>query len=116
MSTKDALGAWGEEYAARYLKQAGFEIVCRNWRSAAGEVDLLLRRADLLVVCEVKTRRSHSHGHPDEAVDARRMSRLIAAAELIAASNSGMTVRIDVVSITADNHAIVVQHRESVAA
>ena len=113
MATKDALGKWGEEYAARYLHKQGFEIVCRNWRSAACEVDLLLRHGELLVVCEVKTRRSHSHGHPDEAVDADRLRRLTSAAELVAADNPSASVRVDLVSITAGNTGVVIQHREA---
>ena len=116
MATKDSLGRWGEEYAARYLHHQGFQILRRNWRSDAGEIDLLLRRGDIFVVCEVKTRRSHRHGHPDEAVDGKRLRRLCSAAEIVAAEHPSATVRVDIVSITASQSGIVVQHREAVTA
>ncbi|MGH9272131.1 MAG: YraN family protein, partial [Ilumatobacteraceae bacterium] len=47
-------GRWGEELAARWYLRNGYRVVARNWRCAAGEVDLILRRRGLIVVCEVK--------------------------------------------------------------
>ena len=46
-----------------------------------GEIDLLCTRQNpagcmTLVVCEVKTRTSHSHGHPLEAVTPAKQRRL----------------------------------------
>ncbi len=73
---KDALGRDGEELAARHLVSDGFVILERNWRCDFGEVDILARDADVLVVCEVKTRRSASHGSPFEAVTQRKLHRL----------------------------------------
>ena len=48
----------------------------RNWRCDAGEIDLVLRDGDALVVCEVKTRRGDAFGSPLEAVTARKAARL----------------------------------------
>jgi putative endonuclease len=73
---KDALGRYGEELAARHLLADGFVVLERNWRCDLGEVDILARDADVLVVCEVKTRRSASHGSPFEAVTERKLHRL----------------------------------------
>jgi putative endonuclease len=74
-------GAYGERLAEQHLTAAGLVVLERNWRCRAGEIDLVLREADVLVVCEVKTRRDTAHGHPLEAVDevkAARMHRLAA--------------------------------------
>lgn len=71
-----ALGAWGEDVAARHLVAAGMVLLARNWRSPAGEVDLLLRDGHDLVLCEVKTRTSALGGAPHEAVDERRVARV----------------------------------------
>jgi putative endonuclease len=57
---KDALGRHGEEVAARHLAAAGLVILDRNWRCAAGEIDIVAADGDALVICEVKTRRGHS--------------------------------------------------------
>ncbi len=67
---KRALGAYGEELAARHLVAAGMVVLDRNWRGPAGEIDLVLRDGSTLVVCEVKTRSSEAFGTPHEAVDA----------------------------------------------
>ena len=100
MATKDALGKLGEHIASHHLKSAGYSILARNWRATAGEVDLVAVDGDCLVICEVKTRRSLSHGHPSEAVDAVRVSHLCAAVEQWLAGESQLIRgRVDVVSI-----------------
>ena len=43
-------GAWGEELALRYLTQQGYELVERNYRTRYGELDLILRHQDTLVL------------------------------------------------------------------
>ncbi len=57
MRAKDALGRYGEDVAARHLVDDGLVLLARNWRCAEGEIDIVARDGDVLVVCEVKTRR-----------------------------------------------------------
>src|SRR5690348_6271287 len=57
-----ALGRYGEALAVRYLREQGMEVVDRNWRCEIGEVDIVARDGDCLVICEVKTRRSSGFG------------------------------------------------------
>lgn len=73
---KIALGRFGEELAARHLEGAGLEVVARNWRCSEGEIDIVAREGDTLVVCEVKTRSGTAFGDPAEAVDAVKAARL----------------------------------------
>lgn len=73
---KDALGRYGEELAARHLVADGFVLLERNWRCDEGEIDIVARDGDVLVVCEVKTRSSLSHGSPFEAVTERKLHRV----------------------------------------
>lgn len=76
-ATRRALGAYGETLAARLLtSERGMLLLDRNWRCPEGELDLVLRDGDVLVACEVKTRRSTGCGSPHEAVDAVRLERL----------------------------------------
>lgn len=78
---RQALGEYGETLAARHLSEQGMVLLDRNWRCPAGEIDLVLRDGDDLVVCEVKTRTSGDFGSPLEAVSeakARRLRRLAA--------------------------------------
>ena len=72
-----ALGAYGETVAARHLVEQGMAVLDRNWRCDEGELDLVLRDGDVLVVCEVKTRTSLEHGSPHEAVTPEKLSRLV---------------------------------------
>lgn len=76
MRTKDALGAYGERVAAAHLVAAGMTVLERNWRCPLGEIDIVARDGDVLVICEVKTRSSVSFGHPLEAVSPRKAARL----------------------------------------
>jgi putative endonuclease len=62
-------------------------VLARNWRSRAGEIDLVMGRGDLVVVCEVKTRTSEHFGSPFDAVGWEKQQRLRRlAAEWLAAS------------------------------
>jgi putative endonuclease len=76
-------------------------VLDRNWRGPSGEIDLVLRDGNVLVICEVKTRTTADRGHPLEAVNgkkARRLRRL--AAEWIEAHHvHPADVRIDVVGV-----------------
>lgn len=64
-----ALGQVGEDFACHELTKRGWRILDRNWRSRYGELDIVaLDTDDVLVFVEVKTRRGHAHGTPQEAV------------------------------------------------
>ncbi|MFE5732846.1 YraN family protein [Streptomyces sp. NPDC056528] len=72
-----ALGRYGEELATRRLTATGMHILARNWRCGrAGEIDIVARDGDTLVICEVKTRRHGSYEHPMAAVTPRKAERL----------------------------------------
>jgi putative endonuclease len=101
MRHKQALGAHGEAIAARHLVQRGMVVLDRNWRCPDGEIDLVLRDGQVLVVCEVKTRRSTAYGTPLEAVTAAKAARLRRlAAQWVATHDLRVPdVRIDLVGI-----------------
>ena len=72
----DSVGAYGERVAARHLVDAGMVVVDRNWSCEHGEIDLVLRDGEVLVVCEVKTRSSDACGSPHEAITPAKLDRL----------------------------------------
>ncbi|GAA4690432.1 YraN family protein [Nocardioides conyzicola] len=100
-TVKQALGAYGERRAAELLQAAGMVVLDRNWRCAVGEIDLVLRDGDVLVVCEVKTRTSVDHGTPHEAVGADKLDRLrrLGVAWQVAHGLSVPDVRVDLVAV-----------------
>lgn len=73
---RQAIGAYGEQVAARHLTELGMAVLERNWRCDEGEIDILLRDGATLVVCEVKTRSSLAAGTPHEAITDAKLARL----------------------------------------
>jgi putative endonuclease len=98
---KDAVGRYGEDVAARHLHESGLEILARNWRCREGEIDIVARERDVLVICEVKTRRSTAFGAPYDAVTYRKAEKLrrLACHWLAEHPGGGCEVRFDVVSV-----------------
>ncbi|HEX5204414.1 MAG TPA: YraN family protein [Actinoplanes sp.] len=98
---RQAVGAYGERVAARYLQEAGLVVLHRNWRCPDGELDLVLRDGDVLVFCEVKTRRTDLFGTPAEAVtpDKVRKLRHLANRWLEETGLHARTLRFDVVEV-----------------
>jgi putative endonuclease len=98
---RQALGAYGESLAARHLVGQGMVLLERNWRCDAGEIDLVLRDGDVLVVCEVKTRSSTRCGTPHEAVTDIKVARLrrLACRWLADRGVAVQDIRIDMVAI-----------------
>ncbi|MDR2374646.1 MAG: YraN family protein [Bifidobacteriaceae bacterium] len=97
------LGRYGEAVAAAFLGLKGWQILDRNWRCRAGELDLVAQSdPDTLVFVEVKTRAGDQCGPPAAAVTARKLARLrqLAAAWLAVHDRHAEVVRIDVVSVT----------------
>ncbi len=98
-------GAWGEEIALRYLRQRGYELVERNYRTRYGEIDLVMRQGTTLVFVEVKLRRGMDFGDPLEAVTPLKQARIRRVAEqYLASKGEGFTasfdeLRFDVVGI-----------------
>lgn len=62
-------GAWGERWAARYLRLHGCRIIDQNVRPCRhGELDLIALHGKTYLFVEVKTRKNERHGSPIEAV------------------------------------------------
>jgi putative endonuclease len=93
------VGKWGEDTAAEYLSERGYEIVARNARTPYGEIDLVTRQGDMTVFVEVKTLRSSKNFFPEQNVTARKQAHMLACAEHYAAENDIDHWQIDVVAV-----------------
>ena len=102
MSSK-ALGDRGEAYAANYLRQNGYRILTRNYRTKIGEIDLIAEDQDTLVFIEVKTRSSVRYGMPAEAVNYKKRQKIIQTAYwyLFAQHRENAICRFDVLEVYA---------------
>ncbi len=96
-----SLGRQGEEIAANYLQQQGYEILARNYRCRYGELDIICRKNKLIVFVEVKTRRSDLFGSPEEAITKSKIEHIKKAALFYLAENRTFwrETRFDVVTI-----------------
>lgn len=99
------------------MHDRGYRTLARNWRWRKGEVDLIVERNGELVFVEVKTRRSHRFGIPEEAVTQRKQRKLIQTAQAYLGSTGREAARwrIDVVAIDLDRHSQIerVEHIEN---
>jgi len=104
--TRQELGRLGEELAVDYFRQHGMLVLDRNWRpqraNLRGELDLVVRDEDTLVIVEVKTRRCLAFGSPAESVTRRKLRALhsLALAWLDQRQVHAPRMRFDVISIT----------------
>ncbi|MBN2465956.1 YraN family protein [candidate division WOR-3 bacterium] len=96
------LGRKGEGLAAAYLRDLGWEIVERNYRTRLGEIDLVCRDHGTTVFVEVKTRTSSEIARPDQSVTQRKQAKLRRLIEdyLVKHNLESSDVRFDVLGVT----------------
>ncbi|MEU4195989.1 YraN family protein [Kribbella sp. NPDC026611] len=106
MRTKNTVGRYGEDLAARYLSTHGFAVLERNWRCELGEIDIVARDGGTLVVCEVKTRRGLGYGSPLESITYRKLTTLrkLAGRWLQTHEVKPSGIRIDIISVVFDHN------------
>lgn len=103
-------GESSEQQAFEYLLAQGLKPVTRNYRCRFGELDLIMRDANSLVIVEVRYRKSDTYGSALESITTRKQSRIIAATHCYLAANPQATascaqwgIRFDVVAISGNN-------------
>ena len=75
------LGERGENVAAKFLTNAGYKILQRNFRSKVGEIDIVARQGRTLVFVEVKTR-TDEQVRPEDQVNADKQHQITKAADV----------------------------------
>lgn len=101
MDARPRTGRTGEAATETLYVRRGYRAVARNWRCRLGELDLVLQRDGLLVICEVKTRRGARFGAGFDAVDARKRRKLRSVGEAFLQQTRArpLAVRFDVASV-----------------
>jgi putative endonuclease len=101
MNAKGLLGQQGEQLAADFLAEAGLEVLDSNWRCQHGEIDIVARDGEALVICEVKTRSGVRFGTPLEAITRQKAARLrrLAVAWVTTHSLFFEEIRIDAIGV-----------------
>lgn len=114
---RSEIGKRGEDAAAKYLEDAGYEIVCRNYRAGHLETDIIAEDAERIIFCEVKARSEKSAGflRPAAAVNAKKSGNLIRCAEEYirqkrALGDDAKKPRIDVIEVVFSGDDVKINH------
>ena len=104
MRYKKNVGDLGEDFAAQMLENSGFMILERNYRTKAGEIDIIASKNGVIHFVEVKTRNGFICGYPSEAVTPAKQAHIRRAADWYLQSRrlSEATVSLDVFEIMTD--------------
>jgi putative endonuclease len=77
------IGREAETRAAQLLQQSGFTIVARNFHCRMGELDIIARRAQLLVIAEVRLRSRLEFGGAAHSITAAKRARIVRATRFL---------------------------------
>ena len=103
MNLPSGLGLNAEEAAANHLRQLGYRIIDRNYKTRHGEIDIIAKIGTEWVFVEVKGRNSTKFGRPIEALTPAKLQRIENVALAYLASEVGSKIvdwRIDFVGVT----------------
>ena len=96
-------GADAEDAALAHLQSRGLELLERNYRCPAGELDLVFLARDELVFVEGRYRNTDKFGGAAHSVDAAKQRKLRRAGESFLQTRAGLAFsncRFDVVAVT----------------
>ncbi|MBL7924082.1 MAG: YraN family protein [Bacteroidia bacterium] len=100
MSDLESIGPRGEAIAIRYLNQIGCRILARNFRHRKGEIDIIAIEGAFLIIVEVKSRSTLSHGDPETAIDCKKIELLSMAAGFFQElHNIRLEIRFDIITV-----------------
>jgi len=105
-------GRQGEAVFADRLTRDGWRILARNFRSRAGEIDIIAERNGIVAFIEVKTWRYLDSADLFDVINATKIHRIIETSKIFLKTNrqyNGKRIRYDVVLLAPDGTA---QHYE----
>jgi putative endonuclease len=97
-------GKHGENIAVEYFLNSGYKLESRNYRYRRGEIDLILKKENLLLFVEVKFRKSDKFGFPEEFVTENQKQSIIRTADHYIHQHCwGGNIRFDIIAINDRN-------------
>ncbi|MGB9498483.1 MAG: YraN family protein [Dissulfuribacterales bacterium] len=105
LSLRQKFGKFGENLAARHLKKLGYKIICKNYRTKLGEIDIIAKQDDTIVFVEVKSRRTSTFGSPKYSITLKKQQQISKTAlyYLKKTNQSDVCARFDVVTVNSVN-------------
>jgi putative endonuclease len=113
-AARQALGELGERIAERWLRERGWRVVQRRFRSGHRDIDLVVEQDGLIAFVEVKARRGSGFGGPVEAVNWRKQKELGRSARVWVSRHgrSSDAYRFDVVGVLVEGERVRIRHIE----
>jgi len=99
------IGKKAEQKALIFLEKRGLKILEKNYRSALGEIDLIMQDKDTTVFIEVRSRKNNSKLDAIETIDQRKTKKIIQTSQQYlqnAKKSTSLYYRFDVISIHGD--------------
>ncbi len=116
MKNSNSKGIWGEEIAASFLIKKDYKIIQKNYNTKYGEIDIICRRHDgILVFVEVKTRSDFDKQKLYSSINFLKIEKIKKTASLYLQQNndSESTCRFDVIFIVGDDKKHDITHIEN---
>jgi len=112
MADHNDLGKKAEDLAAEFLLKNGYKILIRNFRFQKAEIDIIAEKDNLIIITEVKARSTDAFMLPQEAVNKRKISLIISAANhYLEEFRKNQEVRFDIISVLPDEKGkLVIEH------
>ena len=113
-AARQALGELGERIAERWLRERGWRVMQRRFRTGHRDIDLVVEREGMVAFVEVKARRGDLFGDPVAAVNWRKQKELGRSARVWVARHGreGESYRFDVVGVLVQGASVRVRHVE----
>ena len=94
-----------EQQALSFLQEKGLKLVCSNFRCKTGELDLVMKDGAVLVIVEVRFRKSEQFGGALASITRQKQTRIVATTQHYVIINklSNCAISFDVVAISGDN-------------
>jgi putative endonuclease len=101
MNHSKQIGNWGEKIAVDFLKNKGYELIIQNYQFKKKEIDIIMQYENILIFVEVKLRKNHTFGFPEQFVTKTKQNYIKEAAEnYIFENNWQKNIRFDIIAIT----------------
>ena len=114
---KQEIGKIGEDIACRYLEKNNYKIICKNYRTKIGEIDIIAQDITKeIVFIEVKTRQNLNYGYPIEAINKQKLMHIYRTATLYILLNNleKNNIRFDAVEVYIANKKAKVRHVKNI--
>lgn len=110
-------GNLGEDVAKRYLEQKGYKIIDQNYKTKYAEIDIIVKKDNVLVFVEVRTKTGEQFGTPEDTLTKTKLTRVRKNAIAYSAKTRWKgPARIDAICIVLnqDNSVKRIEHYENV--